>query len=201
MNSASPIRKIFQGVATRADMFRFFDRHSRRPDLSEGDASALYAGEWFEVAEEQCDYMLDIQPPLWIRGEMFAISHFMAGSVTSVFFTLRIDNRTRHFHTYCDLADKGSPDRMRAAIIERESRPVKAMSREERLEHIWSATHDDYRGYAGERWPVSDRGKRTVLLYGGKEGTFLKLLEQLTNVEIAAKLPVQLRHLPERQAA
>jgi hypothetical protein len=196
-----PIRKIFQGVATRADMFRFFDRHSHRPDLFESDASALYAGEWFEVGEEQCDYMFGIQPPLWIRGEMFAISHFMAGSVTSVFFTLRIDGRTRHFHGYCDLADKASPERMRAAIIERESRPVKAMSREERLEHIWSATHDDYRGYAGERWPAPDRGKRTVLLYGGKEGTFLKLLEQLTDAEVAAKLPVQLRHMPERQAA
>lgn len=201
MIPTSPIRKIFQGVATRPEMFRLFDRHSHRPDLFEGDASTLYAGEWFETAEQQSDYMLQVLPPLWIRGEMFAMSHFMAGSVTSVFFALQIDGRTRHFHAYCDLADKASPERMRAAIIERESRPVKAMSREERLEHIWSATHDDYRGYAGERWPVPDRGKRTVLLYGGKEGTFLKCLDQLSDAEIAAKLPVQLRHLPEQQAA
>lgn len=201
MIPTSPIRKIFQGVATRPDMFRLFDRHNQRPDLFEGDASTLYAGEWFEIAEEQCDYMLDIQPPLWIRGEMFAMSHFMAGSVTSVFFTLRIDGRVRHFHGYCDLSDKSSPDRMRSAIIERESRPVKAMSREERLEHIWSSTHDDYRGYAGERWPTPDRGKRTVLLYGGKEGTILALLDDLSDAEIAAKLPVQLRHLPDAIAA
>ncbi|MFK4260147.1 hypothetical protein ACI2LT_28340 [Agrobacterium tumefaciens] len=36
------------------------------------------------------------------------------------------------------------------------------MTREERLEHIWSSTADDYRDYAGERWPAGDRGKRTV---------------------------------------
>ena len=38
---------------------------------------------------------------------------------------------------------------MKAAIIERESRPVRAMKREEGLEHIWSSTHENYRGYAG----------------------------------------------------
>ena len=90
---------------------------------------------------------------------------------------------------------------MRNAIIERESRPVRAMTREERLDHIWSSTADDYRGYAGERWPLSDHGKRTVLLYGGKEGTFLKLLDQLTDTEISAKLPVHLRYLPDAIAA
>lgn len=52
---------------------------------------------------------------------------------------------------------------MRDAIVERETRPVRAMTREERLEHIWSSTHDDYRGYAGERWPERDRGRRTVM--------------------------------------
>ncbi|EJT01434.1 hypothetical protein RCCGE510_29316 (plasmid) [Rhizobium sp. CCGE 510] len=162
---------------------------------------ALYAGEWFEIAEEQCDYMLDVLPPLWIRGEMFAMREFMTGSVTSVFLTLRLDSRRRHFHAYCDLADKGSPERMRDAIIARESRPMKAMTREERLEHIWSTAHDDYRGYAGDRWPPAMRGQRTVQLYGGKAGTFLKLLGDLSDVEIAAKLPVQLRHLPDAIAA
>lgn len=201
MNPASLIRKVFQGVATRSEMFRMFDRHKQRPNRFEGEDSALYAGEWFEIGQEQCDYMLDVLPPLWIRGETFAMREFMIGSVTSVFFTLRIDGRTRHFHGNCDLADKGSVERMRDAIIERESRPVRAMTREERLEHIWSATHDDYRGYAGDRWPEHMRGKRTVLLYGGKEGTFLKLLEDLSDAEIAAKLPVQFRHLPEAAAA
>nr|WP_245476660.1 hypothetical protein [Bradyrhizobium sp. Leo170] len=90
---------------------------------------------------------------------------------------------------------------MKQAIIERESRPVKAMTREERLEHIWSSTHDDYRGYAGERWAEHLRGERTVLVYGGQRGTVLKLLDQLTGAEIAVKLPVHLRYLPDAIAA
>src|SRR5260370_28998915 len=90
---------------------------------------------------------------------------------------------------------------MKAAIIGREARPVRAMTREERVEHIWSSTHDDYRGYAGERWPAAMRGKRTVLVYGGGRGTVLKLLDDLTHDEISAKLPVQLRHLPQPVAA
>nr|CAI0341030.1 hypothetical protein SHINE37_50012 [Rhizobiaceae bacterium] len=50
---------------------------------------------------------------------------------------------------------------MRLAIIERESRPVRAMTREERLEHIWSSTAELYRGYADYRWPHASRGRRT----------------------------------------
>ncbi|SCB53352.1 hypothetical protein GA0061099_10601, partial [Bradyrhizobium yuanmingense] len=75
------------------------------------------------------------------------------------------------------------------------------MTHEERLEHIWSSTHDDYRGYAGERWPLALRGRRTVLVYAGQSGTVLKLLDDLTEAEIAAKLPVQFRHLPATVAA
>jgi len=128
------------------------------------------------------------------------MSEFLSGSVTSVFFTIQIDGRARCFHGYCDLSYSGSPDRMRAAIIARESRPVRAMTREERLEHIWSITHEDYRGYAGPSLPAQVRGKRTVLCYGGS-GTILKLLDELTDAEICAKLPVHLRHLPEANAA
>jgi hypothetical protein len=201
MMTLSTIRKVFEGVADRRLMFRMFDRHAQRPNRWEGDDSALYRGEWFEVGETCHDYMLEILPPLWMRGEMFAMREFLTGSITSIFFTLRIDGHTRHFHGYCDLADKGSPERMRTAIVERESRPARGMTREERLEHIWSSTADDYRGYAGERWPLSDHGKRTVLLYGGKEGTFLKLLDQLSDTEISAKLPVHLRYLPDAMAA
>ncbi|NYJ14602.1 hypothetical protein GGI64_005700 [Rhizobium leguminosarum] len=39
------------------------------------------------------------------------------------------------------------------------------------------------------------------MIYGGKDGTVLKLLEGLSDDEIAAKLPVQLRHLPSPIAA
>ena len=197
----SSIRKIYRGAADRRQMFRMFDRHAQRPNRWEHDDSALYRGEWFEIGRTEYDYMLDILPPLWMRGDAFAMREFLTGSITGVFFALAIDGRARHFHGYCDVSDRSSPERMRAAIIERESRPVKAMSREERLEHIWSSTHDDYRGYAGERWSQHLRGKRTVLLYGGQHGTELRLLDQLSDAEISAKLPVHLRYLPDAIAA
>ena len=200
MTSIIP-RKIFQGVAKRSDMFRMFDRHAKRPDRFESDQSTIYAGEWFEIDEVSYTYMLDILPPLWMRGPIFAMREFMTGTVTSVFYALRIDEAARYFHTYCDLSDPNSVEGMRAAIVACESRPVRAMSREERLEHIWSTTVDDYRGYAGTRWPKPMQGHRTVMLYGGKEGTFLKLLDTLSDDEIAAKLPVHLRHLPAPLAA
>ena len=90
---------------------------------------------------------------------------------------------------------------MRDAIIDRESRPLKVMSRPERLDHIWSATHDDYRGYADWQFPQAMRGKRTVLFYGGSLGTSQGLLDELTDAQIAAKLPVHLRYLPDAIAA
>lgn len=197
----SPVRKVYQGAADRRQMFRLFDRHAQRPNRWESDDGALYRGEWFEIGGTEYDYMLDILPPLWMRHDMFAMREFLTGSITGVFFALAIDGRARHFHGYCDLSDKSSPERMRAAIVERESRPVKAMTREERLEHIWSSTHDDYRGYAGERWLARLRGLRTVLVYGGKRGAAAKLLDHLTDVETSAKLPVQLRYLPDTIAA
>lgn len=197
----SPIRKVYQGVADRRQMFRMFDRHAQRPNRWENDDSALYRGEWFEIGQAEHDYMLEILPPLWMKAETFAMREFLTDSVTSVFLALTIDGRMRRFHSYCDLSDHSSPGRMRTAIIERESRPVKAMTHEERLEHIWSSTHDDYRGYAGEGWAAHLRGARTVLFHGGQRGTVLKLLDQLTDAEISAKLPVHLRYLPERQAA
>jgi len=201
MNPSSPIRKVYQGIADRRQMFRMFDRHGQRPNRWESDDSALFRGEWFEIAKVEHDYMLDILPPLWMRGEMFAMREFLTETITSIFYTLRIDGKVRYFHGYCDLTDLRSPVAMRDAIVERESWPVKAMTHEERLEHIWSATHDEYRGFAGDRWHPQFRGKRTVLVYGRRGGTVLKLLEELTEDEIQAKLPVHLRHLPERRAA
>jgi hypothetical protein len=197
----SPIRKVYQGIAGRGQMFRMFDRHAQRPYRWEVDATALHSGEWFEIGQVEYDYMLEILPPLWMRGGMFAMREFLTGRVTSVFFALTIARRVRHFHGYCDLSERSSPDRTRTAIVERESRPVMAMTREERLEHIWSSTHDDYRGYTGERWPHHLRGRRTVLLYGGQRGTAVKLLDELTEAEISAKLPVHLRYLPDAIAA
>ncbi|XEN34678.1 hypothetical protein M728_005339 (plasmid) [Ensifer sp. WSM1721] len=92
----SSIRKVYQGVADRRQMFRMFDRHAQRPNRCEGDDSALYRGEWFETDRLSHDYMFEILPPLFMRGEMFAMREFLTGSITSVFFALRIDGRIRY---------------------------------------------------------------------------------------------------------
>lgn len=197
----SPARKVFQGVADRRQMFRMFDRHTQRPNRFEGNDSALYRGEWFEIGQAEHDYMLAVMPPLWMRGGMFSMREFLTGSITSIFFTLSIDGRVRYFHGYCDLAAKASPALMRDAIIERESRPVRAMTREERLEHIWSSTHDAYRGYADGRFPSAQHGQRIVMMCASWQARDFKLLDELSDAEISAKLPVDLRYLPERQAA
>lgn len=196
MNAANSVRKVFEGVATRSQMFKLFDRHSQRPDRWEADPAPLYSGEWFEIDETLYDYMLEILPPLWIRGSIFALREFLTGSITSVFFALRIDDRTRYFHGYCDMSDGTAVERMRKAIVERETRPVRAMTREERIEHIWSSTADAYRGYAGDGFPQALRGRRTVMFWSAGHGTLLKLLDHLTDDEIAVKLPVHMRHLP-----
>ncbi|NTA84185.1 DUF1419 domain-containing protein [Agrobacterium tumefaciens] len=201
MNTCSQIRRVYQGTADRHQMFRMFDRHAQRPNRFEGDASALYAGEWFEITEREHDYMFEILPPLWIRGSMFAMREFLTGSVTSVFFALRIDGTSRYFHGYCDLSDGRSVEDMRLAIIERETRPVRGMTRDERLEHIWSATADAYRGYSYEAAAGHSHGYRTIILFSASGSSRLKLLDDLTDDEIAAKLPVQLRHVPDALAA
>ena len=193
--------KVFQGVATRYQMFQIFNRHSEAPITGAQCSGCPYTGEWFEITEADHQYMFDILPALFVRGEMFAMREFQSGTVTSVFLALRIDGIPRWFHGFCDLSDKAAPDHLRAAILERESHPVRAMSREERLEHIWSSTHGDYRGYAGQRFAPSKRGQRTVLLYGGHQGMVMRLLDDLSDTEIATKLPVQLRYLPELIAA
>lgn len=46
--TVSPIRKVFEGIADRRQMFRLFDRHAQRLNRWEGDDNALYRGEWFE---------------------------------------------------------------------------------------------------------------------------------------------------------
>ena len=200
MTSHPSIRKVYFGTTDRHQMFRLFDRHAERPNRWQTDGAKLYAGEWFEIARAEHDYMLEILPPLWMRGEMFAMREFLTGSITNVFYTLSINGVTRFFHAYCDLSDPRSPYEMRDAIVERERRPVKAMTREERIEHIWSATHDKYRGYAGDDFRAEHRGKRTVIVYGNRGSSF-ELLDHLTDAQISEKLPVHLRHLPLPEAA
>lgn len=201
MIPVSPIRKVYQGVADRRTMFRMFDRHAQRPNSWQADDSALFRGEWFEIGHVEHAYMFDVLPPLWMRPGMFAMREFLTDTITSIFFSLKIDDHLRCFHGYCDLAVRGEPERMRDAIVERESRPVRAMTREERLEHIWSSTHDDYRGYADGRFPHVQRGQRIVMMCAEWQARDFKLLDHLTDAEISAKLPVHLRYLPDAIAA
>lgn len=195
------IRKVFEGVASRHEMYALFNRHRQSPFDDDRLSGRRYAGEWFEITEADHDHMFEILPPLFIRGDMFAMREFQAASVTSVFFALKIDDRFRWFHGYCDLADHGSPDRMRAEIIDRESRPVRAMSAQEKRDHIWSTTGADFRGYADTRFPADLRNRQIVLVFPAAQGKIWKLLDDLTDEEIAAKLPVQFRLLPETIAA
>ena len=64
-----------------------------------------------------------------------------------------------------------------------------------------ASRHDDYRGYAGEDVAEHLRGERFVLCYGRRPGPTRRILDQLTDVEISAKLPVNLRDLAARQVA
>ncbi|MDB5613270.1 MAG: hypothetical protein JWQ22_923 [Devosia sp.] len=188
MTTHPQFRKVFQEAATRQQMFQLFDRHGQAPMSKARYTGRLYDGEWFEIRQAENDYMFEILPPLWMRGEMFAMREFMAGSVTSVFYAIPIRGRVRYFHGYCDMLVKGSAERMRDVIIEREARPVPTITRAEQLDHVWSATRVDYRGYAGERWPERHRGKPTILVNVGAGGTVLTLLENLSETEIATRL-------------
>lgn len=44
----------------------------------------MFVGEWFEIGRPDHDYALDLLPPLWMRGEMFAMREFLTESVTSL---------------------------------------------------------------------------------------------------------------------
>jgi hypothetical protein len=192
MNSHRPFRKVLDGIATREQMFQLFNRHNDTPGVDPLSGTP-YAGEYFEIAAEQYHFMLALLPPLFMRTGMFGMSEFKAGNVTSVFFAIRIRGRKRWFHGFCDISDKHSPETMRAAIIAHETGAVDSMTREEKLEAIWNATHSDFKGIAGktnsDAWPVEHHSKRTILVDGGRHGTTLKLLEDLSDDEIDHRMP------------
>ncbi|NLS07135.1 DUF1419 domain-containing protein [Rhizobium sp. P32RR-XVIII] len=194
-------RKILEGAATRQQMYALFNRHGQAPFDDDRISGRLYAGEWFEISEADHDRMLDILPPLFMRGDHFAIREFLVRKITSVFFTLKIDGRFRWFHAYCDLADVGAINSMRRTIVERESRPVRAMTRTEKLEHIWSTTGADFRAYADQRFAADFAGGRIVMVFSAAQAKVWKLLDDLSDDEIAAKLPVQFRHRGKQVAA
>ncbi|MGX5832315.1 DUF1419 domain-containing protein [Mesorhizobium sp. 43Arga] len=191
MTAHPPFRKVLGGVATRERMFQLFNHHNDNPDLDPSSGTP-YSGEWFEIEAALYHFMLGLLPPLFQRTGMFGMSEFKAGNVTSVFLAIRIRGRERWYHGFCDLTDRQSPDKMRAAIIAHETGATDSMTREEKLEAVWNATHPDFKGIAGEinpdAWPVEHHGKRAVLLDGGRGGTILKLLEDLSGDEIDSRI-------------
>ncbi|MGX5851076.1 DUF1419 domain-containing protein [Mesorhizobium sp. PL10] len=108
---------------------------------------------------------------------------------------MRVRGRERWFHGFCDLSDRHSPDAMRAAIVAHETGAADSMTREEKLEAIWIATHPDFQGRAGDidpdAWPSQHRGKRTIMVNAGGSGAVLKLLEDLSDDEIDHLLPTK----------
>ncbi len=191
MTAHPPFRKVLDGVATREQMFQLFNHHQDNPDIDPLSGEP-YSGEWFEIDAPQYHFMLGLLPPLFQRTGMFGMSEFKAGNVTSVFLAIRIRGRERWYHGFCDLTDRQSPDKMRATIIAHETGATDSMTREEKLEAVWNATHPDFKGIAGEinpdAWPVEHHGKRAVLLDGGRGGTILKLLEDLSGDEIDSRM-------------
>ncbi|MER9632627.1 DUF1419 domain-containing protein [Mesorhizobium sp. M0228] len=187
MTAHPPFRKVLDGVATREQMFQLFSRHKDTPgiDLLSGTP---YAGEWFEIEAAQYHFMLDLLPPLFMRTGMFGMSEFKAGYVTSVFFAIRIRSRERWFHGFCDLTDRQSPDKMRAAIIAHETGASDSMIRAEKLEAIWNVTPVERRGIPRNADPetgwAEHHGKRAILINAGRHDAAFKLLPDLSDLEI-----------------
>nr|WP_258600521.1 DUF1419 domain-containing protein [Mesorhizobium sp. AR10] len=147
-----------------------------------------YSGEWFEITASEYHFMLDLLPPLFMRTGMFGMSEYKAGNVTSVFFAIRIWGRERWFHGFCDLTDRQSPDKMRAAIIAHETGASDSMTRAEKLEAIWNIIPVELRGTARNADPetgwAEHQGKRTILVNAGRHDAAFKLLDDLSDLEI-----------------
>ncbi len=66
-------RKVLEGIASRQQMYALWNRHSQAPFDNDRMTGRCYAGEWFEVTERDHDRMFEILPPLFYRGDMFAM--------------------------------------------------------------------------------------------------------------------------------
>ena len=184
--------KIFGCIASHGEMFELLNQSPDGPPADRVTGQA-HAGRWFEILQHSYDVMLEVLPPLFMRHDMFAMSELHAGTVGAVFFEIVIRRTKRWFVGFCDLADRGSPDRMRAAIILWETGDTTGFTRAQKLDAIWSITHARSRGSIdAQHRDHADRippEKRTILIYELKVGTVLKRLEDLTDEEIAYKLP------------
>src|SRR5258708_12920921 len=96
MHISSAIRKIFEGVASRREMYRMFNRHRGAPAVADGDAGDLFAGEWFEVAERDYNYMSEIFPPLFMRAHICAPSESLPPRLTRSLLSPSPTPRTPH---------------------------------------------------------------------------------------------------------
>lgn len=189
-----PFRKIYPVVASRAAMYALANRHNQAPFDDDRISAAIYAGEWFEIAQPQYDEMLNLLPPLFVRPDMFAMSTYKGGNVTSTFVTITISGHPRYFRGFCDLSIAGSAEMLRNAIIARETGPhPERLSRDEQLEVIWNATPQDVRGYTTVPKPnlrsPRHRDRRSLVINDGDAGSKICLLETLTAEEIEAWLP------------
>ncbi|MER9074155.1 DUF1419 domain-containing protein [Mesorhizobium sp. M0904] len=187
MTAHPPFRKVLDGVATREQMFQLFSRHKDTPGIDPLSGTP-YSAEWFEITASEYHFMLDLLPPLFMRTGMSGMSEYKAGNVTSVFFAIRIRGRERWFHGFCDLTDRQSPDKMRAAIIAHETRASDSMTREEKLEAIWNIIPVELRGTARNADPetgwAEHQGKRTILVNAGRRDAAFRLLDDLSELEI-----------------
>ncbi|TWG94231.1 uncharacterized protein DUF1419 [Mesorhizobium sp. J18] len=113
MTLSAGIRKVFQGVADRRQMFRMFDRHAQRPNRWANHHSALSRGEWFEIAQAEHDHMFEILPPLWMillffimasRTEFLTLPYKLVGNLQ----TYLIQNKTSMVD-YCHRYWSGQP--------------------------------------------------------------------------------------------
>lgn len=184
--------KMIDGIASHEQMFRLLNDI---PECSLEDriSGKAYENQWFEIERDSYDYMLEILPPLYMRAGAFALSELKAGSVASHFLEVEINGRIRWFHCYSDLRHPGRIEVLRTAICEQANADRADVARAAKLDLIWSRTHDDFRGIAGQAnpdaWPAEHHGKRSILIYEPGVGTVCKLLEQLTDAEIDEKLP------------
>ena len=83
--------KIYDGVADRSKTFELLNRHSGPPWVR---PDSVWAGEWWEIEEDEYYYFLEVLPPMAWEHHGFAMCEFTSGNVTSAFYNIR----GRFFH-------------------------------------------------------------------------------------------------------
>ncbi len=191
--SIDPIfHKIHALVVPHGIMLELMNEEPDAP-LGERISGQAWAGRWFEITQQSYNEMFEMMPPRLMAPDMFALSELKAGAVGSVFFEIVIAGKKRWFHGFCCLSDRDAPTKMRTAIILWETGDATGLTRDQKLDAIWSFTHRGFRGHLRNGDGAANagdlRGSRTILIYEPGFGTVLKRLADLTDNEIAAELP------------